>query len=148
MPAKAFVRWSFTEMANFTEAYRSAGYLLKNPRNQWSARKADNSGVALTVWRDEIDKTVEPWAFDCRDHPQFELWGGRQGHGIRKRDIEFSLENLGGHFDLILCNAADPNQQPRRIKSASFWKERTGLIRPVDYDSETGCFRLEMPPAS
>ncbi|MEQ8919823.1 MAG: hypothetical protein RIE60_03395 [Roseovarius sp.] len=133
-------------MASFSEAYRKAGYRLSNPRNQWSARKADGSGVAITIWADEIDKSSDPWVFDCRDHPLYHEWGGRVGNSIRTRDIEFAIEHLNGQFDLILCRAVDPTESPRKIKTADHWTARVGQIDPREFDAETGQFRMMLVP--
>jgi hypothetical protein len=135
-------------MATFTKAYMDAGYELSNPRNQWSARTPDGSRVALTVWADEIDKSSEPWLLDTHDHPRFEEWGGRVGNAIRKKDIAYALEALGGRCDLILCVAEDPTASTRKIKIARHWTQRVGRLVAERFDPETGHFRLELYPAS
>ena len=133
-------------MVTFTEAYKSAGYVVRNPRNQWSARKTDGTGVALSVWSDEIDRNAEPWVVDTRGHPEFDEWGGRTGNAIRKKYIAFALERLGGRVDLILCVAVDPAASPRKVKIARHWSQRWGLLDPESFDPKTGVFRMELHP--
>lgn len=134
-------------MATFTEAYRQAGFQIKNPRNQWSARKSDGSAVAMTVWSDEIDKSAEPWVIDTHGHPAFDDWGGRTGNAIRKSDIAHALDACDCQVSLILCVAQDPKASPRKIKIARHWPERVGVLIPERFDPETGHFRLELHPA-
>lgn len=131
--------------ATFTSAYRKAGYELPNPRNSWSAKKADGSGVALTVWADEIThKSTEPWVMDIRGHARLDLWKDRVGNAIRKQHIQHALDHLGGEFDLILCRAVDANADIRKVKTAQFWERRRGYIDASEFNTDTGEFRIEL----
>ena len=135
-------------MPTLTQAYKDAGYTLRSPRNQWSAQKDDGSGVALSVWSDEIDKSAEPWVIDTHGHPGFDVWGKRPGHTMRKKHIAYALAHLGGRCDLILCVVTDPSMEPRKVKDARHWPQRVGQLDADRFDPETGHFRLKLRPSS
>jgi hypothetical protein len=130
----------------FTGAYAKAGYTVANPRNQWSAIKEDGSGVALTVWSDEIDESQEPWRMDLRNHKRIDVWRGKVGNKVRLRHLCHAMENLEGRVDLILCIARDVDENPRRVKSARPWYQRQGRLVAGTLNSLTGEFLIEFWP--
>ena len=131
-------------MATFSAAYEAAGYTLDNPRNQWSAARADGR-VALTVWSDEIDKSSEPWVYDLGPgHPRLDIWVHKAGNTARCRHISSALESGQIEFDLILCVAEDPAANPRKVKHARHWYQRVGRIVPGTFDPRLGTFRMEL----
>lgn len=132
--------------ASFKTAYEEAGYQIANPRNQWTALREDGSGVAMTVWSDEIDKTSEPWRLDMRAHPRLGVWIGKVGNSVRIRHLRHAEQSLDGRVDLILCVAEDVEEEPRRIKRARPWTQRQGFLVPGTLNSETGEFLMELRP--
>ena len=134
-------------MATFSSAYREAGYELNNPRNQWSAQRADGK-VAITVWKDEIDRSEEPWLYDLSvSHRRFDYWKNLAGNTVRRRHIASALERGCNEFDLILCEAEDPYVEPRKVRIARHWKQRKGRIVEGSFDSAVGTFVMELVPA-
>jgi hypothetical protein len=115
-------------MAGFTEAYKKAGYVLANPRNDWAAIKPDRSAVALTVWQDQIVKGQDPLFMDCRGAPNLAEWKDRQGNRKRILAIKHSLTHCDGMFDIILCVAADVKASPRKVATATYWSRMKGHI--------------------
>ncbi len=134
-------------MMGFTEAYRKAGYVLSNPRNDWSAVKPDGSSVALTVWQDEIVKNGGAMFMDLREHPALKEWKDRQGNRQRIKHIQYGLATCGGNFDVILCRAVDTNASPRKVAHAEPWVRLRGHIKPEEFNSVDGTFRIEFRPA-
>lgn len=132
--------------ATFTDAFKEAGYQLTSPRIQWSSLSADGARVAITIWADEIDKTQEPWQFDCRGDPRIDEWINKPGNALRMRHLKHALERCGGKVDLILCRAENPKAVTRKVVAARWWKERIGLIQPGELDEDTGAFRVQLLP--
>ena len=134
-------------MAGFTEAYRKAGYVLANPRNDWSAVRSDGSAVALTIWQDEIVKGQGPLFVDLRGHPLLAEWKDRQGNRKKIRDVKHGLAHCGGVFDIILCRAVDVTASPRKVAYAEYWQRMRGHINPDTLDEGDGTFRIDFRPA-
>ncbi len=133
-------------MAGFTAAYEAAGFTLANPRNQWSAVREDGA-VAVTVWGDRIDKSVEPWTYDTRRWSAEPAFRSSPGRTVLMRHVAGRLASGRSDFVLILCQPVDPEARPRNVKIARHWTQRVGVIADGDYDSETGGFRMELRPA-
>lgn len=129
-------------MAGFVEAYRKAGYVLRNPRDAWSAVKADGSAVALTVWADEIAGKGAEMHLDLRQHPLLPDWRYGQGNRQRIRDIQHGLEHCGGVFDIILCRAVDPKASPRTVQDAQLWGRLKGCIAAETFEPEDGTYLM------
>jgi hypothetical protein len=127
-------------------AFEELGYRLANPQNHWSAIRDDGSGVAVTVWSDEITKGPEPWVLDMRNHVRLSIWIHKVGNSVRKKHLAYAEKELDGKVDLILCVAHDPRGEPRKVKIARPWKERTGHLVPGTLNDTTGEFLLELRP--
>lgn len=125
-----------------TEAYREAGFAIRNPRNQWSACDPQRPAVAITVWEDQIDRSVEPWRFHTSAFRDVSIWGHRTGNAIRRRDVAFALEHCGGEVALIWIRAADPMASVRKIVERRHMVERVGRIDAESFNPVTGEFAV------
>lgn len=129
-------------MAGFVEACRKAGHELRNPRNAWSAVKADGGAVALTVWADEIQGKGTEMHPELREHPLLADWRDRQGNRQRIEDIRHGLDHCAGVFDIIPCGAVDPKALPRKVQDAQLWGGLKGHIAPETFDAQDGTYRM------
>ncbi|MCW1918989.1 hypothetical protein NX862_09495 [Rhodobacter sp. KR11] len=129
-------------MAGFVEAYRKAGYTLENRMNSWSAVKADDSAVALTVWKDELRGKDGQLYLELRGHPLLSDWQPRQGNLRRIRHVQHGLDKCGGIFDIILCEAVDLKASPRKVRDAWLWKGMKGRIDAETFDPNDGTYLL------
>lgn len=130
--------------ATFKAAFAEAGYTLKNQRQDWSAMREDGR-VALTIWRDQIDRESEPWLYG----PKFSdpaLWSDKPGNLLRIAHLQHVLETGQTEIDLILCEAVDTEAEPRKIKVARHWWQRIGVLRPDSLDPQVGTFEMELRP--
>jgi hypothetical protein len=132
-----------TGLAN---AYEQGGFILANKRNHWSAVRLEVPAVALTVWADQIIKDSEPWILDVTTNRSLSLsdWTKRPGNTVRKKHVQFGIDNCQGQFELILLRAKDPKKEPRSVASARYWKERRGFLLPNSFNLETGEFKLAL----
>lgn len=88
----------------YVEAFRSFGYNLPNPRQDWSAEKPDS--VCITLWKSEIDWTPPP--------PRMDLWQGAQpgttewemlpGHKKRTAHLARAMAEYSGWVDVIIVS--------------------------------------------
>ena len=127
-------------------AYVEGGYVLGNPRNQWSAFDEKNGRVALTVWSDQIDRSGALPVIDTSNGRPISDWGHRVGNKVRIRHIAWALQNAGGWVDLILLRAKTPITEPRTVEGARFWEQVRGHISSSDFNPETGNFRVVIHP--
>jgi len=130
--------------ATFKAAFAEAGYALKNQRQDWSALR-DDGRVALTIWRDQIDRSSEPWLYG----PKFgdpAIWSDKPGNLLRIAHLQHVVETGQTEIDLILCEAVDTDAEPRKIKVARHWWQRIGVLRPDSLDPQLGTFELELRP--
>ena len=67
----------------YGEASSKLGYKLQAPRTDWSA--ANENGVCITLWRDEIDWKSKPISVDSRLRGgRLEDWESKPGNKKRR----------------------------------------------------------------
>jgi hypothetical protein len=123
----------------FVEAFKSLGYDLSSPRQDWSAEKVD--GVCITLWKEEVDRKPPPPRFDLCNHwdPAANDWQHLQGHSKRLRHLNRAVSELDGWADMIIVGGkpgegyetADPWLPNQRLNHG--W-------RITKFDNETGFF--------
>ena len=124
----------------FAEAFSRLGYDLRLPRLHWSS--SNDTGVAITLWRSEIDWKSKPLTMDTLRHcgPP-ETWNPA-GNNQRIRDLAVALEKFDGWIDVVIVDGV-PGEG---VDKATPWTppERQGLKwRVRNFDPESGHFIAE-----
>ena len=126
----------------FAEAFKSLGYELKSPRQDWSAQKED--GVCISLWQVEIENAVSQRAFDSKvDAGPLELWATKPGNVKRKIHFEICKAQFDGWLDVVIVTGT-PGQA---YKSANPWKvaeRHNHKWRLVHFENQTGHFKVEL----
>ena len=135
------------DMTGFVAAYQKAGYALENQLNSWSAIKADGSAVALTVWKHELRGNGGKLFLELRGHPQLADWKDRQGNRRRIKHVQYGLDNCGGDFELILCEAVDIKASPLKVRDARLWIGMKGHIESETFDPRDGTYLMTFSAA-
>ena len=123
----------------YVEAFNKLGYQVPNPRQDWSAEKAD--GVCITLWKVEIDWAPPPPRFDnWKGHtPGANGWDMLPGHKKRALHIARAVDEFSGWIDVIIVNGT-----PREgYGSAEIWspeQRRYHRWRIQKFDKVTGFF--------
>jgi hypothetical protein len=93
--------------------FEALGAPLANTRWSWGAVRPDGT-VVLRVWKDRVESL---------DGRQFvRIWKQPVGalashdHGRRERLEHVNLLKAGARCFLIMCEAADPAEKPRRVR--------------------------------
>lgn len=120
-------------------AFAKLGYRLENPRQDWSAEKAD--GVCITLWRAEID--WDSMCMDSRLHGgPLEEWVNLPGNRKRVRHALRAVAEFDRVVDVIVVDGTPGHG----VTSAHPWmpSQRNGLLwRITELEEETGHIRLE-----
>lgn len=127
----------------YVEAFNALGYNVENPRQDWSAEKAD--GVCITIWQKEGSVAnglpyLDLWEL----HPEAGNWVDKSGHKKRTTHLKRAVAEFGGRVDVILVSG-DPREGS--YKNAAPWliHERKGRHWHISkFDPETGFFRAEI----
>lgn len=118
----------------FTEAFKTLGYEVVIPRQDWSAERRD--GVCMTLWTKEIDwKTL---TVDTRVHAgPNEDWRLKPGNTKRIAHLTRALAEFDGRVDVVTVHG----EPGHGFGDASPWKadERKGFVwRVLSIDPVTG----------
>lgn len=87
----------------FKEAFGALGYLVQQPRSDWSAEKAD--GVCITLWQAEMSMVNgAPWV-DTRIHTKdIGLWGHKPGNRKRAVHLRRAMAEFEGYVDVVIVH--------------------------------------------
>jgi hypothetical protein len=125
----------------FAEAFKSLGYDLKSPRQDWSAVKAD--GVCISLWAKELSRIDEVLVFDSTVHGgPLEEWSTKPGNSKRKTHFESVESKHDGWLDVVIVTGT-PGQA---YESASPWivnQRKNYRWRLINFDKNTGHFKVE-----
>jgi hypothetical protein len=124
----------------YVEAFRSLGYSIEVPRQDWSAESLD--GVCLSLWQREMDrKNGAPWLDTKRHGMPLELWGAKPGNHKRKRHLSRAVKDFSGAIDVVIVNGT-PGEG---YDDAHPWNigERGASWHITNFEAETGHFSAE-----
>jgi hypothetical protein len=127
----------------YAEAFKSLGYDIESPRQDWSAESQD--GVCLSLWQKEIRMTNgAPW-LDTKLHGKpLELWVAKPGNRKRMRHLTRAVKDFGGKIDVVVVTGI-PGEG---YGSANPWrtKENGARWHITSFEAETGHFSAEVQP--
>ena len=92
--------------------FQKLGAPLVNARYSWGAVRADGA-VFLRVWQDET--WMHGGTFHAKILTEEEGVGGLN-HGYRERLKHVELVRQGAPCFMVMCQAVDPNEIPRKVK--------------------------------
>lgn len=126
----------------YAEAFKSLGYELDVPRQDWTA--ANGHGVCLSLWIKEISGHGKDMRFASKEHGgTLENWIDKPGNLKRIKHLEKALAEHDGWVDVIRVDGipgegygdADPWHPKQR---------REYKWRITELESATGHFRAEI----
>jgi hypothetical protein len=126
-----------------TDAFAKLGYVLRSPRQDWTATK--NDAVCLTIWQSEmqIDKVRQCNFLDTRLHcGSTDLWGCKPGNKLRIVHLSQAIESYSGWVDVVVrMGRPDDNDREAYPWIAA---ERYGKSwRLLDLNRQSGHFSAE-----
>jgi hypothetical protein len=119
-------------------AFAHFGTKSRNVQWSWSARSADGKVVVVTLWQDEFRREGNKLVYSRPGDPL--NLDTRLGHVEMMRNLEWSLQELGGKVSVIIAIAKDNKAQPRSIKECFPSKMRARVTR---LDHASGAFTFE-----
>jgi hypothetical protein len=125
----------------YVEAFNSLGYDVPNPRQDWSAEKAN--GVCITLWRSEVAWTPPPPALNLweRATPGANDWESLPGHRKRTRHIARAVSEFGGWVDVIVVNGT-PGEGYGSADPWLPWERAQHAWQIQKFDEATGFFSV------
>ena len=127
----------------FTEAFKSLGYNLEVPRQDWSAES--EHGVCITIWKQEMrTRNGAPW-FDSKSHGgPLEEWIKKPGNTKRKRHLSKALLNSAAAVDVVILDGT-PGEG---YGDAHPWvsAQRGASWYVTSFEPDTGHFSVEAKP--
>ena len=124
----------------YGEAFARLGYVLSNPRQDWTAGRAD--GVCVSLVRTEVDWKARPQRLDTRlNCDPISEWGVKPGNRTRIAHITRAVAEFGGWVDAVIVDRRSGGE----VQDAEPWQaaERKHRWRIVDFDATTGHFSIE-----
>jgi len=123
----------------YVEAFKSLGYDVPNPRQDWSAEKAD--GICITLWKVEVDWAPPPLRIDLweKAEPGTTEWETLTGHKKRTSHLARAISEFNGWIDVIIVTGT-PGEG---YKNADPWlssKRANHRWRILKFDEVTGWF--------
>ena len=123
----------------YVEAFKSFGYDVPNPRQDWSAEKDD--GICITLWKKEVDWSPPPPQLDLwkKWTPGTADWEKLPGHKKRISHLKRAVSEFDGWVDVILV-AGTPGEG---CKDADPWlpeQRKNHRWRIQKFDEATGFF--------
>ena len=118
------------------QAFRHFGTRPKNPY-RWSARSADGTTVAVTLWRDELRGPAGRMVYWL---PGWGDWNRGTGRSFFE-DLEWAVANCGGAVRVVVV-VRDRKANPR-ARTADCYPAKDLLMRVTHLDPVAGAFRLE-----
>ena len=125
----------------YVEAFKSLGYDVPNPRQDWSAEKCD--GICITLWKVEVQWIPPPPRIDLWDlaTPGTTDWENLSGHKKRTNHLERAVSEFDRWVDVIIVSgvpghgygAAEPWLPEKRANHR--WRIR-------EFDKATGFFSV------
>ena len=126
----------------YSEAFKSLGYILDNPRQDWTAASPD--GVCITLWTKEIRGAGPKMHYDSREYSgPLEDWIDKPGNKKRIVHLSQALGEFDGWIDVVRVDGV-PGES---YGDAEPWNPtaRKGFKwRVTSLDSATGHFRTEI----
>jgi hypothetical protein len=125
----------------YAEAFKSLGYGLSSPRQQWTAQS--DAGVCITLRRLLLQRREGGLWYNSELHGgDYSDWGIKPGNKLRAEHLHHALTNYAGWVDVVLVEGKSSeeygNAEPWRIS------ERRGYRwRVVELTDETGHFCAE-----
>jgi hypothetical protein len=119
------------------QAFRHFRTKPKNPYRSWSARSADGSTVAVTLWRDELRGPSGRMVYWL---PGWGDWNRGNGRSFFE-DLEWAVANCGGIVRVVVVvrdRKANPHARTADCYPAKNWAMRVTYLDPA-----AGAFRLE-----
>jgi len=125
----------------YVEAFKSLGYDVPNPRQDWSAEKDD--GICITLWKCEVRWSPPPPRLDVWQlaTPGTTDWEGKPGHKKRTHHLERAVSEFDRWIDAIIVDGK-PDQG---VRSAHPWKpeqRKNHGWRIREFDRATGWFSV------
>ncbi len=125
----------------FTEAYRSLGYEVEVPRQDWSADSP--AGVCISIWKKEMRMRDGLLWIDTREHcDPLDTWKDKPGNTKRIKHLSLAAEKHGGALDVVILDGTPGigfgDAHPwDSVKRGAFW-------HLVDFDPETNHYSAEV----
>jgi hypothetical protein len=87
---------------------------LRNPRWSWGAVRDPDQAVFLRVWEDEKVRHGDNWYMRLTAHAHFAA--DPNNNGWQERLQHLALVQNGAVAYMVMCEAVDPKDMPRKIK--------------------------------
>ncbi len=123
----------------YVEAFKSLGYDVPNPRQDWSAEK--HNGVCITLWRSQVQWTPAS--------PQFDLWSLWEpgthdferlpGQAKRTEHLMHTMSKFGGSVDVIIVKGT-PGKSYQDAEPWVLDQRKNYGWRITKFDASTGFF--------
>lgn len=129
----------------FTEAFKSLGYIVESPRQDWSA--ISPHGVCLAIWQKEMAWDQGFPRLDTKLHAgPYNTWKSKPGNLKRKKHLAEAMRKFGGKIDIVIINGA-PGES---YGEAHPWRksERRAHWQIESFDQNTGHFTARVREAS
>jgi hypothetical protein len=129
----------------YAAAFRSLGYRLASPRQDWSAFSGD--GVCISLWSKELRVRNNVSWLDTAAHarPLVE-WGSKPGNQLRIAHLMVARTRFDGFVDVVLVSGTPGDS----YEKAEPWdvEKRGGQWRVTALDEVTGHFVAEVVPST
>jgi len=114
--------------------FRRVGAPLANARWSWGAVREADGAVFLRVWQDRVRRLNDVQFVQLTHNVEFANDPTNLGHQERNRQIEMIRQ--GSQCYLVMCQAADVNVLPRKVRDFNAQEVFPGGILK-DFEGET-----------
>ena len=123
----------------FVEAFKTLGYEVPSPRQDWSTEKPD--GVCISLWTKEIVWAPTPPSFDLWSlyEPGQNEWESLPGHSKRTRHLQRAVSEFGGKVDVVIVTGT-PGENYGTTDPWLPDQRKNHAWRVTKFDKATGFF--------
>ena len=126
---------------NYAKAFKSLGYDLQSPRNDWSSE--NEKGVCVSIRRIQIQmRNRLPYIDTAVNSIPLASWSVKPGNTKRKRHLTRAIQELAGAVDVIIVDGTPGSA----FVDAEPWDplQRGASWHITNFDPETGHFCAEV----